>query len=120
MKKRTEKEKLWEAGSKAKSFTKVKIEDFYINDEVGQRATATKTAIILSEPSDSEELVMVQYTNGAIDYVPQDVITSEEIEYCEQCGEDLPKEHTCYTCCGNEITGEVEDIGLCPTCLEHI
>jgi hypothetical protein len=25
-----------------------------------------------------------------------------------------------YTCCGNEITGEVEDIGLCPTCLEHI
>ena len=26
-----------------------------------------------------------------------------------------------YTyCCGNEITGDVEDIGLCPTCLEHI
>lgn len=25
-----------------------------------------------------------------------------------------------YTCCGDEITGEVEDIGLCPTCLEHI
>ena len=25
-----------------------------------------------------------------------------------------------YTCCSDEITGEVEDIGLCPTCLEHI
>jgi hypothetical protein len=44
----------------------------------------------------------------------------ELFEYCEQCDEDLPKEHTCYTCCGDEITGEVEDIGLCPSCLEHI
>jgi|TARA_B110000438_G_scaffold295123_1_gene337625 hypothetical protein len=25
-----------------------------------------------------------------------------------------------YTCCSDEITGEVEDIGLCPTCLELI
>jgi hypothetical protein len=24
------------------------------------------------------------------------------------------------TCCGDEITGIVKDIGLCPTCLEHI
>ena len=24
------------------------------------------------------------------------------------------------TCCGDEITGEVADIGLCPTCKEHI
>jgi len=24
------------------------------------------------------------------------------------------------TCCGDEITGLVKDIGLCPTCLEHI
>ena len=24
------------------------------------------------------------------------------------------------TCCGDEITGMVKDIGLCPTCLEHI
>ena len=53
---------------------KVEIADYYIKDEVGQRAKATPTAIILSEPSDDEELVMVQYTNGSIDYVPQDVI----------------------------------------------
>lgn len=44
----------------------------------------------------------------------------EELEYCEQCGEDMPEEHTCFTCCGDEITGEVEDVGLCPTCLEHL
>ena len=30
------------------------------------------------------------------------------------------EEEVQYTCCGDEITGEVEDIGLCPTCLEHI
>jgi len=45
---------------------------------------------------------------------------NEELHYCEQCGENLPQEHICFTCCGDEITGEVEDIGLCPTCLEHI
>ena len=44
----------------------------------------------------------------------------ELFEYCEQCDEDLPKEHTCYTCCGDEITGEVEDIGLCPSCDEEL
>ena len=44
----------------------------------------------------------------------------EKLIYCEQCGEDMPKEHICFTCCGDEITGEVEDIGLCPTCFEHI
>ena len=43
-----------------------------------------------------------------------------ELKYCEQCGEDMPLEHTCYTCCGDEIDGDVEDIGLCPTCLEHL
>jgi hypothetical protein len=34
--------------------------------------------------------------------------------------EILEQEEIQYTCCGDEITGEVEDIGLCPTCLEHI
>lgn len=24
-----------------------------------------------------------------------------------------------YTCCGDEITGEIEDYGICPTCKEH-
>ena len=30
------------------------------------------------------------------------------------------KEEPDITCCGDEITGIVKDIGLCPTCLEHI
>ena len=43
-----------------------------------------------------------------------------EKEYCNYCDEFVEDEHICFTCCGDEITGEVEDLGLCPTCLEHI
>ena len=46
--------------------------------------------------------------------------TEEETKYCEQCDIEIENDHICYTCCGDEITGDVEDIGLCPTCLEHI
>tara|TARA_R110000744_G_scaffold1984_1_gene7793 strand:- start:328 stop:516 length:189 start_codon:yes stop_codon:yes gene_type:complete len=42
------------------------------------------------------------------------------LKYCEQCGEDQPIEHICFTCCGIEITTEIQDFGLCPECLEHI
>ena len=52
----------------------VSIADRYLNDEVGIIANATKNARILSLPSDDEELVMVQYENKIIDYVPQDII----------------------------------------------
>ena len=30
------------------------------------------------------------------------------------------KEETKHTCCGDEVTQEVKEIGICPTCLEHI
>ena len=32
----------------------------------------------------------------------------------------MNEEETDYTCCGDEITQEVKEIGICPTCLEHI
>ena len=60
-------------GGKIKEGKKVKVADYYLDDEASPKE-ATKTAIILSEPSDDEELVMIEYTNGSIDYVPQDVI----------------------------------------------
>jgi len=52
-------------------------------------------------------------------------INEEEKEICQYCDELIEidtetEEHICFTCCGDEITGEIEDIGLCPTCLEHI
>jgi hypothetical protein len=47
--------------------------------------------------------------------------TEKEREDCLYCGAFYDdEEHICYTCCGDEITAEIEDIGLCPTCLEHI
>ena len=47
-------------------------------------------------------------------------IAKEKLEYCEQCHEDMPLEHTCLTCCGDEVVGWVEDYRICPTCKEHI
>lgn len=44
----------------------------------------------------------------------------EKLEYCEQCYDDMPIDHVCLTCCGDEITGWVEDYMICPTCKEHI
>ena len=32
----------------------------------------------------------------------------------------IEKQEADITCCGDEITGMVKDIGICPTCLEHI
>ena len=34
--------------------------------------------------------------------------------------EDDNIEEIQYTCCGVEIKDEVEDMGICPKCLEHI
>jgi hypothetical protein len=48
------------------------------------------------------------------------VIEKIALKYCEQCGEDMPLEHICLTCCGDEITGWVEDYMRCPTCKENI
>jgi hypothetical protein len=52
----------------------VEVAEYYLTDEVGINAEATKYAKIMSEPSDEEELVMIQYTTGVFDYVPQSEI----------------------------------------------
>ena len=50
----------------------------------------------------------------------------EHIEFLEKKILDLQiiidnvKSAVDYTCCGDEITQEVKEIGICPTCLEHI
>ena len=33
---------------------------------------------------------------------------------------NIKEEETEYTCCGDEITQQVKEIGICPTCLENI
>ena len=49
----------------------VKISDRYLYAEGGILSGATRYATIMSAPSDEEELVMVQYTDGSFDYIPQ-------------------------------------------------
>tara|TARA_R100001530_G_scaffold133380_1_gene106696 strand:- start:2091 stop:2303 length:213 start_codon:yes stop_codon:yes gene_type:complete len=41
-------------------------------------------------------------------------------ETCDLCEEEKDEDHVCYTCCGDEITGIIADIRICPTCKEHI
>ena len=53
----------------------VEVAEYYLTDEVGINACATKYAKVFSEPSDEEELVAIQYTNDYIDYVPQSELT---------------------------------------------
>ena len=50
---------------------KVKVDEAYIQDEASG-GNATETATVMSEPSDEEELVMIQYENGLIDYLGQE------------------------------------------------
>jgi hypothetical protein len=54
----------------------VVVDDCYLNDEVGLHAS--KFAIVKSEPTDNEELVCVEYTDGSIDYLPQDILTGKK------------------------------------------
>ena len=48
----------------------------------------------------------------------------EHIEFLEnkiiELEKNMKEEEIEYTCCGVEITQEIKEVGLCPTCLEHI
>lgn len=56
---------------KFKEGIQVRVDEAYLQDEAsGGQATAT--AIVMSEPSDEEELVQIQYENGMIDYLGQE------------------------------------------------
>lgn len=60
---------------KFKENQKVNVDECYRNDECTEHFAATETATVLSEPKDNEELVMIKYENGGIDFVPQDILT---------------------------------------------
>jgi len=53
----------------------VLVDDCYLADEVNINNNASKKARVLSEPSDEEELVCIQYETGTLDYVPQNILT---------------------------------------------
>jgi hypothetical protein len=53
---------------------KVKIDECYLTDEVTENTETSPTATVVSKPSYEEELVMIQYDSGLLDYVPQNII----------------------------------------------
>ena len=65
---------------------KVRVAECYLTDECTQHVDTTEIAYVCSEPSDSEELVGIQYENGIIDYVPQDILEilgDERYHHCD-------------------------------------
>ena len=60
--------------SKFKVGNSVEVAQHYLVDEVTSNYDTSPIAIVLSEPSDEEELVCIRYTSGDIDYVPQDIL----------------------------------------------
>ena len=53
---------------------KVKVSSCYLEDECTEHMNTSETAVVLQEPSDPEELVMIQYESEEIDFVPQDIL----------------------------------------------
>jgi outer membrane scaffolding protein for murein synthesis (MipA/OmpV family) len=60
--------------NKFKMGVKVNVAECYLTDEVNENNDTTPTATVHSEPIDDEELVYIQYENGLIDIVPQDIL----------------------------------------------
>jgi len=52
----------------------VNVAECYLSDEVTENIDTSKTAIVVTEPSDEEELVGIVYDSGVLDYVPQDIL----------------------------------------------
>ena len=51
----------------------VKVAEYYLDDEASPEC-ASILAIIVEQPEDDEQLVGIEYDNGSIDYVPQDIL----------------------------------------------
>jgi len=51
----------------------VRLAEYYLSDEASPDC-ASELAVIIQQPKDSEELVGIEYNNGSIDFVPQDIL----------------------------------------------
>lgn len=97
----------------AKDFNKFKIEkkvavaERYLTDEVTEHFNTSPVATIISEPSDEEELVGIQYDSKEIDYVPQDIL-----EVLEQNEINV----LCPECFKGKIETKDNKEGVCNNC----
>lgn len=70
-----------------------------------------------SEPCDDDLVYDAHCENCKIDfheYYKVEYYLSHGIEYIKET-----EEKTQLSCCGDEMTGILEDIQICPTCKEH-
>ncbi len=58
---------------KYKEGTEVTVDERYLTDEASPDC-ASATATVFQEPTDPEMLVGIQYEDGSLDYVPQDIL----------------------------------------------
>lgn len=58
---------------KFKEGIKVIVSEVYLTDEASPE-NASATATVFQEPQDEEQLVGIQYEDGSLDYVPQDIL----------------------------------------------
>jgi hypothetical protein len=58
--------------SRFKEGQQVEVDEAYLNDEVNEGNDTSKYAVVLREPTDAEELVMIMYESGVADYVGQE------------------------------------------------
>jgi hypothetical protein len=68
--------------TKFKKGVTVIVDECYRNDEVTQNINTSETAIVITKPSNDEELVGIQYKGGEIDFVPQDILEVKKTLYC--------------------------------------
>ena len=62
-------------GQKFQMLDEVSVDIAYRNDECTANIPTTETALVMQQPMDIEELICIQYTNGTLDYVPQNILT---------------------------------------------
>jgi hypothetical protein len=57
-----------------KEHVMVNVAECYLTDEVNEGKDLSPRATVLRQPTDNEELVMIEFLSGEIDYVPQDIL----------------------------------------------
>lgn len=86
--------------------------------ELGALQMKSEIVDFLNSVNGEEQLTKyIKQTAKIIDQFPLPVFKDEIKKACPEC-EGTGK--ALETCCGDPVTGEVEDYRVCPTCGEHI
>jgi len=101
---------------------KIHIEEEYLIDQLKELISA-KSNLEIALHINKSNIELIEWNDYFIEYIEKKHLNeyNNARDYVNKkihIGEE--KEEDKFTCCGIEITGEIEDVGLCPECLEHI